>query len=286
MNALLTAHELERDAALAPPSSNPPPSVPLVEPLAMLVRRGFSPSLATLDLPFATSLSAAAQGALAEALDRYAFRLFLRGAIQRGDGFSPEEATRFLTAERAAELAQTLIALGLAEPIEGGRLRLCKQACSFGGTLEWYVARQLRERYALETVAGVKFHAPGIGGDLDVIAAAEGKLIVLELKSSPPKHLGEEEVAAFFDRLAALRPDVTIFAMDTALRLSDKVIPILTAELDRRRSSRRRRAPRRIERELWALSPHLYVANAKPNLISNIGRALADGLRALSPPFP
>src|SRR5262245_17088744 len=102
MNALLTAHELERDAALAPSSWKPPPSLPVAEPLAMLIRRGFSPSLATLDLPFATSLPEASQSALAEALDRYAFRLFLRGAIQRGDGFSPEEATRFLTAEHAA----------------------------------------------------------------------------------------------------------------------------------------------------------------------------------------
>lgn len=286
MSAPLTAQELERDAAAAPTSLKPPPALPLAEPLAMLTRRGFTPSLADLDLPFDPGLPAAALDAIAEALDRYAFRLFFRGAIQRSDGFFPEEATRFLTPEQAAEIAEILLSQGLCELLDDGRLRLRGRACSFGGTLEWYVARRLRDRYALDTVAGVKFHAPGVGGDLDVIAAAEGKLIVLELKSSPPKHLGEEEVAAFFDRVAALRPDVAIFAMDTALRLSDKVIPILAAELDRRRPEKRRRAPRRVERELWALTPHLYVANAKPNLISNIGRALAEGLRALAPGFP
>lgn len=42
-------------------------------------------------------------------------------------------------------------------------------------------------------------------------------------------------------------------------------------------------APRRVERELWALTPHLYAVNAKPDLVGNIGRAVAEGLLALSP---
>jgi hypothetical protein len=70
--------------------------------------------------------------------------------------------------------------------------------------------------------------------------------------------------------------------MDTALRLSDKVVPMLREELARRHG----RAPleaRRVERELWALTPHLFAVNAKPDLVANIGRALAEGLRALAP---
>ena len=41
------------------------------------------------------------------------------------------------------------------------------------------------------------------------------------------------EVAAFFDRLRLLRPDVALFVVDTALRLGDKVVPMLGAELGR-----------------------------------------------------
>jgi hypothetical protein len=283
MNDQRTARELEVDAAAEPDPSRRPAWAPLSEALGMMVRRGFAPSLGALDLPFDAAIAEPAAAKLAEALDGYAFRLFLRGAIQRPDGFVPEEVTRFLTPAHASTLAAEAASLGLCERLPGGRYRLCKPARSFGGTLEWYVARQLRARYALDAVAGVKFHAPGIGGDLDVVAAGEGKLVVLELKSSPPKHLGAEEVRAFFDRAAALRPHVAIFAVDTALRLSDKVIPLLATALATRVAPV---TPRRVERELWALTPHIYAVNAKPDLIANIGRALAEGLRALSPdPF-
>jgi hypothetical protein len=80
-----------------------------------------------------------------------------------------------------------------------------------------------------------------------------------------------------------LRPDVTLFVVDTALRLSGKILPMLVAELEPRRGEPRV-VPRRIERELWALTPHLYAVNEKVDLMANIGRALSEGLLALSPP--
>jgi hypothetical protein len=277
-----TARELEEDAAVAP-SRIPLPPAPLHEPLLMLVRRGFSPSLAALDLPFDPAIADPDAERLLSALDRYAFRLFLRGAIQRPDGFSPEEASRFLTPAHAAQRAAQAVDLGLLAPIAGGRFRLVKPAKSFGGTLEWYVAHRLRARFGLDAIAGVKFHAPGVGGDLDIVAAAEGKLIVIEAKSSPPKHLGADEVGAFFDRLRALRPHVAIFAVDTALRLADRAIPLLADVLARRGGTA---TPARVERDVWSIGPHVYAVNAKPDLIGNIGRALAEGLFALAPSPP
>ncbi len=106
----------------------------------MLLRRGFVPSFTTPDLPFDAALPAPEAERLASALDRYAFRLFLRGAIQHPDGFSPDEATRFLTPEHAAKRAAQAVDLGLAERLPGGRYRLYRRACSFGGTLERHVA--------------------------------------------------------------------------------------------------------------------------------------------------
>lgn len=247
----------------------------------MLVRRGFQPSLATLDLPFPPDVDEALAERIAERLGHYAFRLFLRGAILRRGSFSPAEASKYVEAARATEMAEELVALGMAAREEGGRYRLLHPVRNFGGTLEWYVARELRGRLGFDVAAGVKFHAPEVGGDLDVLAAAEGRLLYLEMKSSPPKHLAQDEVAAFFRRVRALRPHLTIFVVDTALRLSDKALPLLQAELGASAPE-----PRRVLREVWALTPHLYMVNAKQDLMTNVGIAIAEGWRALSPPPP
>jgi hypothetical protein len=250
----------------------------------MLVRRGFRPTKARPDVPFPENLEPETAQRLSEQLGHYAFRLFLRGAIQKAEGFAPAEATQYLERAQAKACAESLLGLGLAERLPRGRYRLLWPAKSFGGTLEWYVARELNRRFGFDVVTGVRLHARGVGGDLDVVAAAEGKLAYLELKSSPPKNLSVREVAAFFDRVRLLRADLTLFVVDTALRLSDKVLPMLVAELEHRRGETKL-APRRLERELWALTPHLYAVNSRPDLMANIGRAIAEGLLALSPPL-
>jgi hypothetical protein len=274
-----TARELETDAAgrrVAPAAA-----APSGEAAAMLARRGFRPTRATPDLPFPEALDGEAAERLVARLHHYGFRLFLRGAIQRPGGFAPAEATRYLTPSQSKEHAEALAVLGLATRLPRGRYRLAHAAASFGGTLEWYVARELRRRLGFDVATGLKFRVRGVGGDLDVVAAAEGRLVYMELKSSPPKHLSIAEVAAFYDRLEALRPHVGLFVMDTALRLADKVVPMLVEE--RRRRGGPLGEPRRVVRELWALTPRLYAVNAKPDLVGNIARALAEGLLALSP---
>ncbi len=252
----------------------------------MLARRGLRPALARPDLPFPPDLGGDTADRLAERLGHYAFRLFFRGAIQRAGGFAPEEATHYVRPAAARAFAHALVSLGLAAPAGRDRFRLVYPVDSFGGTLEWYVGRELRRWLGFDVATGVKFHARGVGGDLDVVAAAEGKLVYLELKSSPPKHLSDSEVRAFFDRVALLAPDLTLFVVDTALRLADKVVPMLADELARR--SGRRVAPRRVEHELWALDARLYAVNSKPDLMINIGRAIADGLtrRSVTGPGP
>jgi hypothetical protein len=247
----------------------------------MLARRGFRPTPGVPDLPFPPDLDEGLLDRLAARLGHYGFRLFLRGAIQRAAGFAPAEATRYLRAAQARACAEALVELGLAVRLSSGRYRLLHPAHSFGGTLEWYVARELRRRLGFDVLAGLKFRQPGVGGDLDLVAAAEGRLAYLELKSSPPRHLSEAEVAAFFDRLRALRPDLALFVVDTALRLGDKVVPMLDEQRRRRWSGAA--PPRRVVRELWAFGDGLYAVNANPDLVANVALALAEGLRARSP---
>ena len=278
-----TARELERVAAARPPRVKRP-AAPAGEALAMLARRGLRPSLARLDLPFPPDLAGETADRLTDLLGHYAFRLFLRGAIQRGDGFTPADTTTFVKAAQARGFAESLVRLGLASSSGRDRYRLVRPADSFGGTLEWYVGRELARWLGFDVATGVKFHAPGVGGDLDVVAAAEGKLLYLELKSSPPKHVALTEVRAFLRRARAVRPDVALFVVDTALRLSDKVLPMFAEAFALEGAG----APpaRRVLRETWALGPHLYVVNAREDLVENVCRAVAEGIRSLAPEIP
>lgn len=275
-----TVTEMEREAVASVPETKRTLIEDGSEAIAMLIRRGFSPSMSALDLPF--RLDHPQLSRIEVELHRYAFRIFLRGAIQHREGYLPIEVSRFLPPPTAVEIAERLVALELSTVLDDGRHRLKKIPDSFGSTLEWYVARSLRRELAVDARAAVKFHAPGVGGDLDVVLAAEGKLIAIELKSSPPKYLHDQEMRAFVERTRMLRPDVAIFAIDSALRMTDKVVPMLIAAV--KHVSGKARVPVRIERDIWGISPHVYVVNAKPDLISNIVRAIAEGFRALSPP--
>jgi hypothetical protein len=281
-----TAREQEQAA-----TRRPDPPVPKEQPialtaegeaLAMLRRRGYRPRPWPPDLPFPPGLSEESVEAFARRLDHYAFRLFLRGALGQRGGFQPSRATRYVDGDTARGMAETLVALGLAEPAGRGRFRLLHPARSFGGTLEWYLARELRHRLGFDTAAGLRFSAPGVGGDLDVVAAAEGRLVLLEVKSSPPRQLEEAEVGAFFDRLDALRPDLALFVVDTALRLGDKVVPLLSSELARGGGTSSR--PRRLRREIWAIAPRLLAVGAKGGLLTSVEQAVAFGLRARTRP--
>jgi hypothetical protein len=247
----------------------------------MLRRRGFHPKPWQPDLPFPPGFGEPHRERLARRLDHYAFRLFLRGAIQQASGFRPAETTRYVEGATARAMAEELAALGLAARVGRARYRLLHPPRSFGGTLEWYLGRELSARLGFDTATALRFGAPGVGGDLDVVAAAEGRLLYIEAKSSPPRQISEEEVAAFFDRLEALRPDLALFVVDTALRLGDKVVPMLAGELARRTD--RPAPPRRVVREVWAVTPRLYAVGAKGDLAGNVVRAVAESLHRLSP---
>lgn len=268
-------------AALVPPQNRPIP-VHSGEAIAMLVRRGLHPDQSIGNVLFIKQLEDPLANDLSEWLGHYAFRLFLRGAIQKSSGFLPSETNRYLTPEQSRNYAEVLVRLNLAEKMPRNRYRMKCAVKNFGGILEWYIGHELKRRYGFDVVTGIKLHARGAGGDLDVIAAAEGKLVYVEAKSSPPRNLAASEAAAFCERLNLLRPDVALFVVDTALRLSDKVLPMLAEEFQRH--GRMISKPRRIAAQSWALTPHVYAVNGSRDLMGNIGKAIAAGFLALSPP--
>lgn len=281
MKKKLSARELESRAVEDTPGRSRPMPTPFVEAIAMLTRRGLRPEEPGEDIPFLRGLDDRTADRFSDWLGHYAFRLFLRGAIRNAAGFQPASTTRYLSKSQSRNYADVLVSIGLAEKISKSRYRLKPAVWSFGKTLEWYVGRELEKKFGFSVATGVRLHVRGGGGDLDVVAAAEGKLVYLELKSSPPKNLAVNEIAAFCDRWMLVRPDLSLFVVDTALRLSDKVLPMLIEEF-RHRGLAVSKA-RRIAAQLWALTPHVYVVNGRRDLMANIGKAIAAGLLALSP---
>jgi hypothetical protein len=65
------------------------------------------------------------------------------------------ETTRYLTRDQTGAYADALVGLGLAAKVSPGRYRLKWAARNFGGTLEWYVARELARRYGFDVATGV-----------------------------------------------------------------------------------------------------------------------------------
>jgi hypothetical protein len=209
-------------------------------------------------------------------LHKYSFRLFLRDVIKHQRFFTPEKVTRYATARVTGEYLDYIERVGLAERQESG-YALMRHIKSFGETLEWYVAELLRREFGAEASWGVKFKRPKIGGDYDVIAKLDGALFYAEAKSSPPKQIYDNEIAAFLDRVSDLSPEISLFLMDTELRMKDKIVPMFEAVLKRRSES----PPEitRVEKELFQISDRIFIINAKESIAGNIERVLARYFR-------
>lgn len=212
-----------------------------------------------------------------EHLKKYSFRLFLRDVIKHQDLFDLDKVTRYATKEVSKDYIDFLLKTAIAVEHDGG-FRLKKRPVkSFGETLEWFIARLIREEFSAETVWGVKFRRPHVGGDYDVLAKIESFIVYLEVKSSPPKQIYDRMISAFFDRVDDLAPEMSIFLVDTELRMKDKIVPMFEKELRDRYDEKI--VPERIQKELFHIGNRIFIINSKGGISANIGTALSYMLR-------
>jgi hypothetical protein len=149
---------------------------------------------------------------------------------------------------------------------------------SFGETLEWFVARLLEEEFSCQTVWGVRVKGMEPGGDYDVLARIEHELVYVEMTASPPKHITQRDVSAFFDRVAHVAPHMAVYFVDTELRMTDKLAPMFEAEVRKRHGARgRTRFPvTRLRGELYQINHRIFLINSKRNLAANFRVCLRD----------
>ena len=210
-------------------------------------------------------------------LGHYSYRLFLRDVVKHRRDLRAAGLVRYVTPDVAARYLRFLVRARILRASGRGAHRLRdERIVSFGGTLEWYVAEILTREFGCDAAWGLRISHAAHGGDYDVVASADGKLIYAETKSAPPRQIVQEEVAAFVDRVDTLRPDVALFLADTTLRMRDKLVPLFAAERERRGAPGE---PVRLEREIWCVGREVYLLNADPDLIRNVGTCLAAHFR-------
>jgi len=206
-------------------------------------------------------------------LNKYSFRLFLRDVIKHQEHFTPPDVTRYATREVTLGYIDFLLKAGMIEEMGGESYRLKKRPIkSFGETLEWFVAQLIHREFETETIWGVKFRRPRIGGDYDLIAKFDSSILYMEIKSSPPKQIYDREISSFLDRVDDLAPEISIFFVDTELRMKDKIVPMFEEELRRRHASNMR--VERMKKELFYIGRRIFIINSKGGIAENIKEVL------------
>ncbi|MFH0778667.1 MAG: hypothetical protein V2A71_08560 [Candidatus Eisenbacteria bacterium] len=216
-------------------------------------------------------------------LHKYSFRLFLRDVIKQKSPFTTGQVGRYSSAETVRRYTDFLVSHGVLVKV-GRRFKLASPTVySFGDTFEWYVSGIFAREFLCPSQWGVKLKELQSGGDLDVVALVDGRFVYVETKSSPPKHVEQREISAFFDRVLELKPDVALFLEDTRLRMKDKIVVMFEEELEKR-WPRKRVKVERMKAELFRVGERLFVLNSKPDVTSNIAYCLSRVL--LRPVLP
>lgn len=212
-----------------------------------------------------------------ELFKKYSFRLFLREIISRPGHFRIGEVIRFSTLETGKKYLRYLTQMGLVQSNSQEDFFICpNKPSSLGPTLEWFMAEVLKREFYCPALFGLRCKGSRHGGDYDVVASLEGKLLYLEVKSSPPKNIEEDEVHEFLSRVKDLSPQIAFFFVDTELRLIDKIIPIFEAEQKIKELEHKEMFGQRqkIGQEVFFFPPHFYIFGSKGSIIRNLGLCL------------
>lgn len=208
-----------------------------------------------------------------ELCKKYSFRLFLREILIRRGRFRVSEVVRFSTPETGKKYLQFLMEMGVAEPAGGFQYRLSHDPpASLGPTLEWFMAEVLRREFACPALYGLRCRGGRCGGDYDVVALMEGRLLYMEVKSSPPKNIEGVEIHSFLERVKDFLPHLALFFVDTELRLKDKIVPFFETELFALGLRDNGHPPpvQKIGDEVFFAPPRIYILGSKRSISQNM----------------
>jgi hypothetical protein len=231
---------------------------------------------------FPPDLSPSQKGRFFEMMKKYSFRLVLRDMIKYQDRFRIQDLTHYCSPKVAQGYCNFLCEMGTIVKSGKGTYRTCVSPLySFGPTLEWFISEMFKREFASSAIYGVSVKQTPSGGDYDVIASWNGRLVYVEVKSSPPKGIELGEVTTFFSRTEDLLPEVAFLFNDTQLRMKDKLVVMFEEELERRygRESKKLFPVERLVAELFHVQHRIFIINSKKNVTENFQICLKDRLQ-------
>ena len=236
----------------------------------------------TDQLFFPAGLSPVYKTRFYEMMTRYSFRLMLRDVIKNQDRFRIQDLTHYCSLSVAKKYCDLLSEMDVI--IKNGKdsfRTLISPLYSFGRTLEWFVAEMFKREFASPAIYGVTVKGAIAGGDYDVMASWNRRLVYVEVKSSPPKGVESSEVAAFLSRAEDLQPDVAILFDDTQLRMKDKLVVLFEEELRHRygENAGRLYPVERLVGELFQIRNRLFIVNSRRDVAENFSVCLKHYLR-------
>jgi hypothetical protein len=217
-----------------------------------------------------------------EMMKKYSFRLVLRDIIKYQDGFRILDLTRYCSSRVVRGYCDLLCEMETVIKDGRGKYRTrVSPLYSFGPTLEWFIAEIFKREFASPAFYGLSVKNTLSGGDYDVIAAWNQRLVYVEVKSSPPKGIEQNEISTFFSRMDDILPDVAFLFNDTQLRMKDKLVVMFEEELARRygRKSKTLYPLERLIEELFHVQNHIFIVNSKKDVVGNFRICLKHYLR-------
>ena len=172
---------------------------------------------------------------------------------------------------------RTLADLGIVT-LASGDYGLIRQVPSFGPTLEWFVYEIFRREFLAPALFNVRLQNTKYGGDYDVISSIAGRLVYVEVKSSPPRGVEQQAVSAFLGRLQDLEPHLAILFIDTELRMRDKLVPLLAEGLREEGRDGPEWAVARLVDEIFHVRHTIYIINSRKGVYSNLRTCIRDFL--------
>ena len=217
-----------------------------------------------------------------EMMKRYSFRLVLRDMVKYQEGFRIHDLTHYCSDKVAQGYCNLLLEMGAILKKGRGEYRpMVSPLFSFGPTLEWFVAEMFKREFASPAIYGVSMKNTPSGGDYDVIASWNQRLVYVEVKSSPPKGIEQNEISTFFSRMDDILPDIALLFNDTQLRMKDKLVVMFEEELEKRygKDSKTNYPVERLIDELFHIRNRIFIVNSKKDVAENFGMCLKNYLR-------